>query len=286
MRIPNFWAKETGTVSGPGGRAYRLAIWRWSDTSLAEAARLARDRLDEITARVRSGARLDRYGYGEQPLREEVVQMVAGSPATPEAVITRNGYGALVLNTDRVMFVDIDFDEGDQAAARPGLLSGLFGAKPASPEARRVQALEAWVQRQPGWGMRVYRTRAGLRCLVTHSLFDPRADSTRDLLKSLGADPLYIRLCRDQACFRARLTPKPWRCGLKPPLLSLRYPWDTPSAEHRFRQWQQRYEAVAPQFGVCRLVAEVGSRSVHPAAAAIVTLHDQWTCGPESRTLA
>ena len=36
---------------------------------------------------------------------------------------------------------------------------------------------------------------------------------------TLGADPPYRRLCRTQKCFLARLTPKPWRCGVaKPPV--------------------------------------------------------------------
>ena len=58
---------------------------------------------------------------------------------------------------------------------------------------------------QPGFGFRIYRTRAGFRLLVTSGTFDPSAAETLALLKEFGSDPLYIRLCKAQECFRARL---------------------------------------------------------------------------------
>ena len=73
--------------------------------------------------------------------------------------------------------------------------------------------IHAVVARHPGMGLRLYRTANGYRCLVTHRTYDPASQECRELLEALGSDPLYIRLCRGQHCFRARLTPKPWRCG-------------------------------------------------------------------------
>jgi hypothetical protein len=60
---------------------------------------------------------------------------------------------------------------------------------------------------------RVYLTAKGLRVVCTSALLPwEKHDwlATR-LMKYLGADPDYIRLCGEQKCYRARLTPKPWR---------------------------------------------------------------------------
>lgn len=284
MKIPRFWANETAVHRAPGGKAYRLSIWRWSDASPAEARVEARQRLDEIARRLAAGQDLDVYGYGERPLREEMVQTVPAGSGDPAAVITRNAYGALVLNAARVLFADLDFAEGDQAEARPGLLGGLFGGQSSSPEQRALDKVEAWTRAHPDWSLRAYRTRAGLRLLATHTVFDPAADATRRWLTELGSDPLYIRLCRDQACFRARLTPKPWRCGLRPP--PARYPWETPQAEALVRRWEQTYEATTRRFGVCRLLREFGGRSLHPEAAQVIDLHDRHACLDDRLPLA
>ena len=56
-----------------------------------------------------------------------------GPDGRPLAVLTRNGYGSIVLNTERVMFVNIDFPEhaGDGGKS---LFKGLFGRKQKSAD--------------------------------------------------------------------------------------------------------------------------------------------------------
>ena len=60
--------------------------------------------------------------------------------------------------------------------------------------------------------------------------------------KSAGCrrNPLYRRLCRTQKWFRARLTPKPWRCGFENP--PCRWPWPDGRAEARYKDWETRYK--------------------------------------------
>ena len=50
------------------------------------------------------------------------------------AAVTRNGYGALVLNTAQAMFVDIDFPEPGGGAGLSRLVGRLFGKKQPSIE--------------------------------------------------------------------------------------------------------------------------------------------------------
>src|SRR6185312_12702105 len=102
--------------------------------------------------------------------------------------------------------------------------------------------------------------------------FDPKAPATSALLKEVGCDPLYIRLCQAQASFRARLTPKPWRLGMRPP--TVRWPFGDSWTEDRFTEWQRGYEQKSRGTSVCKLVEHVGSQAIDPAVAPVLALHD------------
>jgi hypothetical protein len=202
------------------------------------------------------------------------------------AVITRNSYGCQVLNTSRVMFVDVDLPEPKPSG---GFLKRLFGkpdpAPPANPLQNAVVAkAENWMRQNGEWGWRIYRTRAGLRLLATHALFDPEAAASNGVFQALGADPLYTQLCKTQKCFRARLTPKPWRCGIhkKPE----RWPWLTPKLESRFQKWETDYQALSGEWATCRLISAPGNPSVHPDARIIINLHDEATRAGSKLNLA
>jgi len=162
----------------------------------------------------------------------------------------------------------------------------LFGKRPAgpSPQDLTLAQVQAWAQSHRDLGVRVYRTAAGLRCLITNQLFDPTATETVELLRQAGSDPLYVRLCHAQSCFRARLTPKPWRCGASTP--PVRYPWSGSDQEALFCRWQAEYEQAAGNYSVCRLVGQTGPSVVHPDIQPLVSLHDRFTCGPVERELA
>lgn len=279
MHLPRYWAKETRTAISPARKAFALSTWGWSDIDPADARQSALRRLAELARKVENGVGLGHYGqYGDgtRPLREPLVMAVPGS----QALVSRNAYGALVLNTPNVFFADIDLPEPESG----GLLGSLFGKKPTDPVDTALNRLKDWIARQPGWSMRVYRTRAGLRLLATHAEFDPVSSETRQLLSSLGSDPLYTVLCRQQACFRARLTPKPWRIGLRAP--AWRYPFESSSHASAFQGWLGRYEAAAPRFAVCRLLVELGAARQAPEAAVVAAFHDRYTCPPGNLPLA
>jgi hypothetical protein len=189
-----------------------------------------------------------------------------------------------VLNTARVPFFDLDFAH----LPGPGVVASLrrlFGGK-AHPteEARAVAHVERWLQGHGGARVRVYRTRAGLRLLVLDRLLDPRGDEAQALLATLGADPLYARLCQVQGCFRARLTPKARRVGMK------RIPHEWPAADAAQQaereRWLSEYRERSRGFGVCRLLAELGSGQVHPEAARVRELHDRAALGDPGAQLA
>jgi len=286
MKIPKYWASGTAKVRADYGEV-DLTFWRWSDTSLAEAVQAAESRAREVASRFTSFQNLDRYGYADRPLREEVIDVMKGSDGRDSAIVTRNAYGALILNTARVMFIDIDFDT--KPVAQSSGLAGLFRSKsnkaPApSPVDQQIARLEEWGRRNPQFSLRVYRTHGGLRGLITNELFEPTDPSSTQILQSLNSDPLYVRLCRAQECFRARLTPKPWRCGSDTP--PSRYPWPTATAEMLQRQWERAYEHAAARFTTCKLVKEISSTSMPSDVARIVEIHDRYACRGDNLDLA
>lgn len=256
-RFAKFWAKG---ISGS------FECWRYSNQSQEEAQRLADERANQIADRFRQlGEPPKKYIYSDQKLREPVIE------ALHQSVISRNAYGALVLNTSQAMFVDIDLPVENSG----GFLKGLLGRSGSDPRQDILQRVQDWTHRHPGWGWRVYDTAAGMRLLATHQVFEPDSAVAQTVFEELGADPLYRVLCRVQRCFRARLTPKPWRCEVAAP--KVRWPWANPQEEVEFAQWLLHYEQQSARCATTRLVTTLGLALVHPAVAPIIALHDERT---------
>lgn len=260
MRFPRYWAKATDAKR-------ELTTWGWSDESNAAAESAARARLARIADRLAAGdfAALGRYGYGERALREPVLQELAG------AAITRNSYGCEVLNTAGAMFIDIDLPQ----SAGVGLVGRLFGKRVPDAQGGALANVESWLRRNGDWGFRVYCTKAGLRLLATQAPVEP-AEGER-VMSALGADPLYMRLCRSQQSYRARLTPKPWRCGAPTPGSVIQWPFADLKAEQQFGDWQREYSKRAARYATCRFLRALGSAKVDAAIAPLVALHDERT---------
>lgn len=266
MLIPPFWSRATGSAHAPDGRRYALRIWGWSAGSVAEAASLARQRLAEASARIAAGALQEQaYFYGKAPLREEIVRTLGA-----EAIVTRNRYGALVLNAARVPFIDVDTPSSGVSSG--GGFLGLFGGRQADPAAAVLEGVRAACRRSPGTSFRIYRTAAGFRLLVTDLLLDPASAQAQALLAAFSADPFFVKLCKLQASFRARLTPKPWRCGCVLPPGS--FPREA-AAQAAFGSWLQEYEAASRSRATCELVERLGPGRTLPEAAQIVAEHDR-----------
>ncbi len=285
MRIPKYWARADQSVRNPRGQWLALSSWRWSDTGLDEAQQLARTRIQDLVTKVQRGETLNRYSYGDRPLREEIIQGIGGDQNQELGIITRNAYGASVLNVTQAMFIDIDFEAEGPGTSLSAAMRKLSGrAAPPSQEERVLASLQQWAARNPGVGLRVYRTAGGVRGLITNELFDPAQDRTLDILREFNCDPLYAKLCRDQQCFRARLSAKPWRCDIETP--PSRYPWENARVEQVYRAWEQKYKVAASRYDVCRLLAQIGNPEVHPDIAPILSVHDQWCCSGRNLPLA
>ena len=280
MQIPRFWAVAEGSGTGPAGERRFRRLWGWSMSSAEEALAVAAERLRAAMISVGSSERKGSY-YPRVPLREPILDelTIDGEQAV---VLTRNRYGAEILNTDRLLIADIDIPELDRR--RGGRVLGrLFRRSQAADDPpveppvvlERLSSMARWAATNPQLGVIVYRTASGLRVFVT-GIGEPATSAEGEhAMTELGADPIYRELCRTHGTFRARLTPKPWRLPrMRSPID--RWPFGDPRTERRFQRWLADYETAARGYAVCRRLAAHGPR---PSAMEeqIIRLHDDRT---------
>lgn len=289
MLIPRFWFRADGEARSPRGERLPFSIWRGSLESLDDARQLAQAAADRFQRRIEGGEGLPpKYLYGDRPLREEILEEYT-EEATGEttAVITRNHYGSLVLNTARLAFVDVDVPP----VRPPGILQRwlrLLRMQPPQPQTdpteEAFERLRNWLAEHPNWSVRVYRTRLGLRYLVTHAPLQPGSADSEAMMEAVGADRQYRVLCRVQQCFRARLSPKPWRCGCGVP--PARFPWNEEAEEAAMREWEMQYARAARDWATCRFVETLGNPEVAAEFRPLVELHDLYTKAMSDAPLA
>jgi hypothetical protein len=222
-----------------------------------------------------------------------MVQRIHDKQGNLLGALTRNRYGSVVLNTPRLMILDVDNQDlqpkPEQASSKPFSLSeflrNLFSTlPPVSPPpsllppellAQVQLRLAAWLHLYPNWNFRLYRTRLGFRLIVTYQLLDPNSPEAQEVFAAMRTDPIYVRLCQMQDCYRARLSPKPWRIGWMRP--THHFPYDTAEQQVQQQEWEQQYTARSEAFSVCEWVGEYGSGYVLPEVECLIMLHDE-TC--------
>ncbi len=243
-----------------------------------------RRRLDEIF-----GNRAENGAY-ERPICEEILRRIDTGN-----VVTRNRYGAEILNSETVCFLDIDDDPRGclrgcllDIILLPFLLLGARFRRAPAPDMRERDLLARLrrLTREPGTAdlaFRLYRTAAGYRVIVNGAGLAPDSERFNLLVKRLHVDPLYAILCRKQRCFRARLTPKPHRLRQKQLLYpsAARYPITDPALRAAVDAWLPAYTERCRRYAVCRFLGEVGTPFRNP----IVTLHDELTGALSNRPL-
>jgi hypothetical protein len=316
MIVPQFWA-EGRIQEQVAGKQFTVRRYGWSDDSPLAAQAHADQRTREAFDRIVGGEMLKRRepklaynGADGMPIREEIVERQGDS------VVTRNGYGARCLNTPDVMFVDVDFEDTRGSARGLTVIGAAFIAALVAGYATRsaiacvaafvlIAAVGIWrvraeglrftqdksdplagaharverfIYQHPDWHLRLYRTPAGVRVLAMHDVFAPSDAAVADAFQALGADQVYARMCRNQNCFRARLSAKPWRMDIREHLPRPNV-WPVPPDKLPARDaWVARYERAAEGYAACQYLASVGNTlNVHLNALAVQELHDERT---------
>jgi len=270
MRIFKYWTRIETSISVEG-QPRSVHAYGGSDISEQAAAADARRRLDSVQQRIAGENVRDDDSY-EVDIREEVLARIdAGN------VVTRNRYGAAVLNSENVLFVDIDEPRlgfWDLFRSRP------TGSRRTAMIVEQVKKLAFSAPELRGLGVRLYETHSGVRAIVTGQRFDPKSEATQNLLRRINADRLYSQLCRRQGCFRARLTPKPFR--MKCRTHKVVFPRADAAQEAEHRAWVAEYDQVRQKFATCRLICALG----HDVRDPIVDWHDRETGATSGLKLA
>ncbi len=316
MIVPQFWAEarlHRPRAEGQGQITVRR--FGWSDTSQADAEQMAQQRVAEAFRLALDGGKIPRRelklaynGAAGLPIREEILARDGDS------VITRNSYGAHCLNTPDVLFADIDFNREVGCGLIFGHFASLFAivvifslkyhsralfvfgtlaalvlapflaklthritlALGPDPEQTIRQRLATFLRQHGDWHVRLYRSPAGFRALAMHRTFDPHAPEVADFFNALAVDRTYALMCKNQRCFRARVSPKPWRIGIGGHMKPRPGIWPVRAEALPQRSaWIEKYEAASTGFASCKFLDALGSRTIDPKAEAVRDLHDR-----------
>lgn len=313
MIVPQFWA-EARIQYHSGKRQITVRRFGWSDEGQEEAQAHADARAKEAFQRVATGEKIPRrepkvaYNGAEGvPIREEILRREG------DVIITRNAYGAHCLNTPDVLFADVDFATSTPARLTCGMmlvflalaiwlgwsrhsvklgLAAAVGSLFAGPiaaglihriwdhlsggaERRARMRIEAFASSHRDWRLRLYRTPAGFRILAMHRTFEPAEQAVAEFFQAMDTDRVYVRMCANQRCFRARVSPKPWRIGIAQHMRPSPGVWPVaPEKMPLRRQWIEDYERKAESYASCHFITELGQGGVHEKAAAVQRLHD------------
>jgi hypothetical protein len=258
----------------PNGKPMAVTAWGWSADSANEAQKRAEESVQRSAARIAAGQGFpDSYSYLDRPRREEIVEEIKGPEGEIIAMVTRNQYGSLVLNTTNLMFIDVDVP-----AEPPSLVQSikrLFGVAVPDASEKIKEQIAATAASRPEYTFRLYKTAAGFRLAVINKRITPTSPESESLLAAFGSDPLYVKLCKNQESFRARLSPKHWRCGVKSP--RDRFPFEDESAENRHRDWTKKYHDASGQYATCAFVEQYGSQQGVADFRQLIELHDRET---------
>lgn len=260
MRIYKYWAEHIQDLKGSYTPKPARAFGG-SNISLADAQQKAVEKLELVQKIVSSANYREREAYEtayEADIVEEIIEEI-----DEKNIVTRNRYGVLVLNSEEVMFIDVD------TFRKPFWNPGRGRAK--NPKELMLKDIEraAGRARYNGWGFRIYETFKGYRIIVTNQSFPPRSKEAKRLMRAFHADYKYRQFCLQQNCYRARLTPKPHR--IKQRRTRIIFPNRTDAQEKDHLAWVKDYEYRSDRYSTCRLVATIGEVATSP----VIDYHDK-----------
>lgn len=266
MRLYRYWKTLEFEIL-IDGMPQTIKCTAGSNHSLDEAA----DRCAQKAERVQKiiNKEVKRDWHYERPIREEIAREIDS-----DNIVTRNYYGALVLNTTSLSIFDIDqYQKTFWETLSFKLIDNKTGIINKLRELFKANAL-------PGTVWRIYETTKGIRLIVLGQYIQPSSKLFDDFCSKINADNLYAFMCKKQNCYRARLTPKPHRMKIE----CIKYRCPIPEGlENTYRDWVANYEHESKNFAVCRLVDVLGSGY---SDNFIVNFHDQLCLNDYSQKLA
>jgi hypothetical protein len=266
MKIYKYWVTEKQKILIDGVEQ-AITCYGGSNVSVDEARIRATEKAEKVKRKIKGEKHLfDEY---EAEIREEILRILDDHSA-----ITRNRYGAQVLNAEKLLILDIDKPKSS--------FGDLFKKKDAAQDKIKIFEMVkklASTSKYQAYAFRIYETYQGARVIVLGKDFNARDPDTGRIMSEFHCDRLYMTLCQKQGCFRARLTPKPYRMNLR--RYKVQFPREGDDAE--LQGWLADYERESRNFSTCRFVEQVGTRhSIND----VVQFHDEITGANFRQSLA
>ncbi|HNY29508.1 MAG TPA: hypothetical protein PKO15_01350 [Fibrobacteria bacterium] len=258
MKTYRHWIQARRRIT-IGKETKEVPILAGSDVSKADAEKSA-DHLARIIQ--------ERIDHRRKPQDyEPVIKEWVEETLDEKNIVTVNRYGALVLNTMQYTILDLD--------DIPFEFMDLFGrTKGRDRKSLILERFKKRLAKQNPFGpdLRIYETTKGLR-IIAKEYLTPRTKSFQKSMARFHVDSIYAWLCMKQDCYRARLTPKPYR--IHQPAIRIRSPLDCET--EAYRDWKKGYASKSKSFRVARLLESAGADfSSDPAIA----FHDRiCNCG-------
>ncbi len=264
MKYFKFWTKTQRTID-VDGTAQKIQIITGSNISKADACRQAVENAKAIEQRILSRACREEY---QVPIKEHVAEEFDRNN-----IVTVCRYGAKILNTTDYTILDLDtyaFDFWD-----------LFKAIRKLPKKERIVA--KFLQRRKkypeiGNDFRIYETAKGIR-IIGKKYIAPDTRNYQTLMRKFAVDDIYVLMSKRQDCYRARLTPKPYRMKIN--TIKIRTPLDCETQD--YRNWSEQYENASQNYCVVKHITSIGKDF---SSDPIIAFHDTICGAHRERKLA
>lgn len=259
MRIFKYWAIAS-RVLHIEDFTQESHVYGGSNISIDHAREDAEDRLDKAVTKIKE--KINRVYYNDPSYEVDIMEEIIEHLDTNN-IVTRNRYGALVLNSTDTMFIDVD-------SFKMSFMK-LFFRRGKTDKDFMLAAIEKAASK-PAYsqlGFRIYETYKGYRVLVSGYHYPVRSKETKSILKDFNGDRLYNYMCDKQNCYRARLTPKPKRVDLKSHKII--FPDRSHEEQIALDNWLNEYEYKSQRYSTCNLVKEIGFVS----ATRVIEYHDR-----------
>lgn len=239
MKYFKYWVEDKHRITIDGQRK-EISLLTGSNDSIGAAKKEALLKAQKIEQRIFERGRKDEYEAG---IKEHVSDIIDQSN-----IVTVCRYGAKVLNTNEYTVLDLD----DYATSIWDIFKPLRGL---NKKERITLKFEQFVRRNPDFGsdFRIYETTKGLR-IIGKKYLDPSNKKNVQMMRKLNVDRLYLVLSRKQQCYRARLTPKPYRLKIK--TIKIRTPLACETAS--YKSWSSMYDNASRNVTVAKHIKSIG----------------------------
>ena len=239
MKYFQYWIEEKFKIT-IDNKTEEIKILTGSNTSKEAAAKDASIQAQKIEQRIAERRPKEQY---DSAIKEHVSEIIDEAN-----IITICRYGAKILNTNQYTILDMDDYPVD-------FLDLFKSLNKMTKKERIVFKFEQKIQRLPllGNDFRIYETTKGIR-VIGKKYIDPTQKKHSAIMRKLNVDWLYIQLSKKQNCYRARLSPKPYRMRIK--TIKIRTPLDC--EQQAYIDWSNEYEQNADNFSVVKLVKTIG----------------------------